>query len=285
MKAFRRPFVLAVPLLAALVPAAGLADPEYLESTTELVSPPPLVTLQSALTAGPDLSVTLDWPVAGGPPPPSARLRLFDPDGLVVGSVDFTPGYGPQTIWIPGGAEPRPADLGIWPLGRDVELISIPHRDILLEQGFDVVAGGPAVTGTTTTRRRQRIQSNGRICSLYLYYIRMHDSEDHNGDDLTLYVTDMWPRGWREDIKATADLIVEDSFLICDTCNNVYKTIDMELVDRDDPGFPLFDPDDHLGTVRVKECSTMPWTTTTLSGSNYTYDFVYRVTCAETTCP
>lgn len=282
-------------ILAILLPAAGLADPPDPADpanlvqgayTADLVSPAPLVSLRETYAVGDDLAVALDWPMASSALPLSARLKLLDFEGAVVGSVDFTPLYGPQLVWIPGGALAGPTESALGPLGRYVELIASPSQEILLEQGLEVSSGGPGVS-VASKPRRPKPAALGSICTLYIDHIRMLDSEDKNGDDVTLLLSGAAGGGyrWDDNIHAVTDLLVNDSVALCDTCNGIQKTIDMDLWDRDEPGWPVWDPHDHLGTVSVSGCSTTPWTTTRVSGSNYTYDFVYRVTCAETTCP
>jgi hypothetical protein len=90
---------------------------------------------------------------------------------------------------------------------------------------------------------------------------------------------------WQEDVFPEADLYIRSIFPLCNSCQDMHKTYSFTLWDRDNPGFPLFDPDDKLGTVSFGGCSAIAPTTAKISGSNYTYELGYEIACEIVRCP
>jgi len=239
---------------------------------------PPRVEIQEAFVVGSDLAVTLNWSTAIAPPPSGARLKLLDSQGLAVGSASFTPLAGSQTVWIPGGALPRTSSEP-WPLERYIELLSEPSREILLEKEASV-SDPPGVI--ISTPRRPVPVKPGKVCNLYVDALTCQDSEDHNGDEIDF---EAGPYAW---YHAPVDSGNEFRFywpmVLCDTCKDIRHTIYFDLWDMDDPGFPLLDENDHLGSTFEAGCDPLN-RKITFQGRDYTYYIDYHVTCYEVSCP
>jgi hypothetical protein len=275
MKIFRQPLILAL-ALAALSALRLAAQPS--------LDPPPHVELQEMAVVGSDLAATFTWYSDGAAPPPGAQLKLLDPQGLDAGSVNVIPVYGTQTAWIPGGATPRVGESGSGTLSRHFEMILQPTHEIALENELSVNPYGPVeILGPATLP----VYSYGRQCYLHVVSLTCDDSEDNNGDEPYLVIQGLgaWrgPNNVRGKTPA-AMMSINQLYLLCDSCQGISKTTTLDLWDLDDPGFPLFDPDDHLGSERVAGCSTIPLKTVKLSGSNYTYWLKYRVACFQDAC-
>jgi hypothetical protein len=239
------------------------------------------VELQEAFVVGSDLAATLSWSSAIAPPPAGARLKLLDSQGLEVGSVSFTPLAGSQTVWIPGGALPRAGTSEGWPLERQIEVLSEPQREILIEKGISVNYNGPV---EILAPRWPLPLATGRTCYLYLDSLTCHDPEDKGGDETYLDVEDEINWYAPSTVNAGDTFNFNSVFLLCDTCQDLRKTIKFNLWDLDDPGFPIYDNDDFLGSGKESGCSPVE-KTTTYQGQNYTYWLKYHVVCYEVQCP
>jgi hypothetical protein len=248
------------------------------------VDPPPRVELQEVFVVGSDLAATFNWSNAVAPLPPGARLKLLDAQGREVGSVSFAPVVGSQTVWIPGGALPRVGTTETWPLERQIELLGSPSREILVEKGVSVHAGGPVVI---LSPRWPLPLATGRHCYLHVDSFTCDDSEDHGGDEIYM---DMGDDGYwygPADVRGGTTFNLGWVYMVCDTCKNLQKTITFKLLDLDDPGFPLFDDHDFLGSGQAGGCTvpSPPQQEIKFSGSNYTYWLRYHLACYEVDCP
>lgn len=245
------------------------------------LDPPPNVELQDVTAVGNDLAATFAWSSDGAAPSSGAWLRLFDAEGQNTGTISITPAYGSQTVWIPGGAAPRASDGGTWPLTRYIQIVTDSTHEIVIENQLSVYASGPAQIMYPLWPWPF---ATGRQCYLHVVSLTCDDPEDNNGDEPYLVISGfgLW-RGPR-DVRGVRTMPINQVYLLCDDCQNIKKTTKLELYDQDDPGFPLFDPDDHLGTQNVSGCSTVPLKTVKFSGSNYTYWLRYRVACFEDIC-
>ena len=243
------------------------------------LDPPPNVELQEVFTVGNDLAVTFTWGSDGAAPTPSARFKLLDYQGLEAGSVTFIPIFGPQTIWIPGGAIPRVGDSTTEPLARHIELVTEPAKEIVLENELYIDPAGPA--GILAPAWPLPGLTSGKQCYLHVVSLTCDDPEDKNGDEPRLVMQGMGTWAGPDNVKGVRVMPINWTSLVCDTCQDINKTTSIDLYDRDD--WPI-DPDDHLGSTSVSGCSTIPTKTVKFSGSTYTYWLKYRVACFESDC-
>lgn len=285
MKSRCKRFLTLSSLLAVLLgPTLGHADPGemLLHDPADLhPEPPPVVEILEAYSVGPDLAVVVSWSGGGiSPAPLGADLQLLDPEGLEAGTTTFTPAYGPQTVWISGGALPRASEVGIWPLIRHLEVVTAPEREIVAETGLALNATGQA-QAIESRVRRHHLYNMGRVCILRLVTVKVIDPEDANGDDLQLNIAGIDTLRAPDDVRGGKTLDIYRSYVLCDTCNGIQKTTSLKLIDIDGP----FDPNDTLGTIDINGCSPVPQKTVKLSGSNYTHELTYGVSCFDDYCP
>ena len=240
------------------------------------VDPAPELELQDVFVVGSDVGVTFSWSSTGAPPPAGAEFRLFDSQGLSTASVTFVPQYGPQTVWISGGAVPNVSDNGNWPLSRQLTMSSTSSNEILLENALALNLSGPAQILIPWWPFPYSIN---RQCYLHVVSLTCNDPEDNGGDEPYLDIEGLGYWRGPNNVIGTTTMTINKTYLTCDTCQNINKSTKLKLYDADDPGFPLFDPDDHLGTENVNGCSAVPLKTVKFSGSNYTYHLKYRVAC------
>lgn len=261
-------------VLAVSLSLSALTVPHL--SAQPPVDPPPRVEIQDAFVVGSDLGVTLNWSNDVMPPPAGVRLKLLDSQGANAGAVNFVPLLGSQTVWIPGGALPR-ASSEAWPLKRQLVLVDPPTREILIEKGVSVFYNGPVLILAPFPGI---LSTPGRVCTLNVISLECHDSEDKNGDEVSLEIgTGAW---YHDPVDSGTKWYFNWPIALCDTCMDSYQTISMDLWDWDDPLF--FDPNDHLGSHSENSCSPAD-KTVTFQGENYTYWLRYVITCYEVTCP
>ena len=267
-------------LALALAGVTGLAAQPSLE-------PAPAVELQGAYTVGADLAVTFDWSAAEAPPPASAVLKLYDSQGTLTSVTPLVPVTGSQTVWISGGAAPLTSD-GASPGGggtlvRLVRLVTPSQREIVLESPLAIDPHGPVIMGLPPSWPVGGL-ATGKQCYLHLVSLDLQDPEDKNGDEPYLAIAGfgIWRGG--KDIKGPKEMALNLGYLTCDTCLSFQKDTRLDLFDQDDDYFPLFDPDDHLGSQAVAGCTAIPLWNVKMAGSNYTYFLKYRVACFEGDC-
>lgn len=263
---------LIVALFLAILPTRNLpAQPIALD-------PPPILELQEVAVIGPDLLVRFDWSPDGAPPPALAWLRLVDSQGQTAATVGVSPLYGSQSVWIPGGANPRPGDVSTGgPMNRQLTLLSHETREVLLESGLSITAGGPV---TILGGPIPGLIYSGRQCFLHVVNVTVDDPEDGDGDEPYLVIQGMGLWRGPSGVRGVRTLPINFVSLLCDTCQNIRKSTTLDLYDEDGP----FDPNDHLGSKGVSGCSTIPLQTIKMSGWNYTYWLRYRVACFEDLC-
>ena len=270
------------PGLHALILALSLAL-----SAQSLSSQPPLdplsnVELQEVYAEGSDLVVTFAWSADGAAPPSGAVLKLLDSQGFEAAAVTLTPVYGAQTVSLPGGASPLPSDSSTWPLARRLELIStggsasgqeiVLEADLAIDSDYSVQILSPIWPWPLYT---------GRQCYLHVSSLTCDDPEDNGGDEPYLIIGGFGSWTGPTSVRGTKKMSINQTFLLCDTCQNIQKSSTLTLKDLDGPPF---DPHDTLGSVTVSGCSTVPLKTVKFSGSNYTYWLKYRVACFEDIC-
>lgn len=245
-------------------------------SAQPVLDPAPELELQDVFVVGSDVGVTFSWASTGAPPPAGAELRLFTSQGVSTASATITPQYGPQTVWIYGGAVPTTSDNGNWPLSRQLTMTSTSSNEILLENALALNTSGPSVIASPNW---PFLYPMGRQCYLHVVSLTCNDPEDNGGDEPYLDIEGLGYWRGPNGVKGVTTMPINRTYLTCDTCQNINKSTKLKLYDADDPGFPLFDPDDHLGTENVNGCSAIPTKNVKFSGSNYTYYLKYRVAC------
>lgn len=251
-------------------------------SAQQPVSPAPEVELQDVFVVGSDVGVTFTWSTDGAPPPAGAVFDLFDSQGFNAGSASFVPVYGPQTVWLTGAAIPSVTDNGTWPLSRQITMTAISSNEILLENAVALNLSGPAQIFPPIWPFPYWV---GRQCYLHVASLTCNDPEDNGGDEPYLDIEGLgyW-RNPYNGVRGVTTMQIGKAYLTCDTCVNFSKNTKLKLYDADDPGFPVFDPDDHLGTENVNGCTAVPTKSVKFSGSNYTYYLKYRVSCVWEEC-
>jgi hypothetical protein len=266
------------PGLQSLVLALSLVVSAQSLSSQPPLDPPSNVELQEAYAEGTDLVVTLSWSADGATLPAGAALRLLDSQGLEAASVPLAPVHGDQTLTLSGGVAPLPSDSGTWPLSRRLQLVSASAQEIVLEADL-------AIDSDYSVQILVPIWPwpflTGRQCYLHVSSLTCDDPEDKGGDEPYLSIGGFG--GWvgPTGVQGVKRMAINQTYLLCDTCQNIQKSSTITLKDLDDPPF---DPHDTLGSVTVSGCSTVPLRTVKFSGSNYTYWLKYRVACFEDIC-
>jgi hypothetical protein len=147
------------------------------------VAQPP-VEIVDLSASGSDLIATISWTTTTTSTtlPADALLSVTDPSDVVVAQVPVTPMPGIQTVVIPGALLPGSAE--IFPLQRDLEVLTGPYQEILAEAGLAASASGKVAKKPARGNKK-------KYCYIKIYSLFCHDTSDDFGeDDLDLFGPD-----------------------------------------------------------------------------------------------